>query len=374
MGHYVYQYLHPIYGHLYCGRTCDLDKRIYTHNNCKNDNIPNKYKKLLKESVIMYVELSNKAQEIAVEAYCIDKFKPFLNKALKYDGKEAVIEMTLPQWKVYDPKISEYKHQLSVAVSEQDKLTKDISDIDNNIINQRENLSKMKLELKKINYEIAIRDSVDLDNSLFGFTISDIEWFYKYCRNKDVIFTSTVYDLRGTMTNKGIVFYDNGKQTTALKRFEGSNFSESRTLSQEEPIFHILCASLYNFYPDVNIYPELYATLLSKKDEWAIKNQAYDLKDLFCKFNEGYCDSIDDKIRIRFENEKLTYCAILDTYKCVNYPDGRYFWDCDDNTNIDPEMERYIFSSKYYSPDKNSKEEEYINEMLCKMSKMIKAA
>ena len=100
-GHYVYQYLHPEYGHLYCGRTENLDERIFRHNNMDTDNISREYENLLKESVVMYVELQNKAQEIAVEAYCIDRFKPFLNKAFKYDSDEFILEMKLPKWKLY---------------------------------------------------------------------------------------------------------------------------------------------------------------------------------------------------------------------------------------------------------------------------------
>lgn len=103
-GHYVYQYLHPEYGHLYIGRTENLNQRIYTHDNSKDDNIPREYEHLLKESVVMYIELQNKAQEIAVEAYCIDKYKPFLNTSLKYDEDNSILEMKLPKWKLYQRK------------------------------------------------------------------------------------------------------------------------------------------------------------------------------------------------------------------------------------------------------------------------------
>lgn len=105
MEYYVYQYLHPEYGHLYCGRTENLEKRIYEHDNLKKDNIPRKYESLLKESAVMYIELKNKAQGIAVEAYLIDKYKPYLNKALKYScdkDEGSQLKMKLPRWKAYN--------------------------------------------------------------------------------------------------------------------------------------------------------------------------------------------------------------------------------------------------------------------------------
>lgn len=98
--YYVYQYIHPEYGLLYFGRADNLAKRIYDHENSERDNIPRKYKSILKESAVMYMELKNKAQGIAVEAYLIDKYKPMLNTSLKYCD-ESELEMTLPQWKQY---------------------------------------------------------------------------------------------------------------------------------------------------------------------------------------------------------------------------------------------------------------------------------
>ena len=77
---YVYRYIHPNYPWLYVGRTNDLARRIHEHDEEITDNIDKKYKKLLLESFVVYTELDNKAQSIALENYLIDVYKPTLNK------------------------------------------------------------------------------------------------------------------------------------------------------------------------------------------------------------------------------------------------------------------------------------------------------
>lgn len=390
MGHYVYQYLHPIYGHLYCGRTCNLHKRIYEHNNCKNDNIPNEYKSLLRESVIMYIELSNKAQEIAVEAYCIDKFKPFLNKALNYSNdeccEESIIDMKLPQWKIYTLEELNCGYVLYTSIEEQEKLSeeqgklsKDIAEMKNSIKHQKEILSKQALELERINYEILSRNHIKIDNGFLGLTFSDIKWYFKHCDNHKVKFISEIYDRVGKMTGRGTVNYDNDKQSMILNIYKEPDFSESFTLNQKDILLDLYGTTLYNFYPDINIYPELYSRLSHQKSELIIKNSPNDLQSLFHKYNEGCSDSIDGKIRVWFEDKGLTRCVVFDTSKTSNCFEERYSWDHDDHDcgkgkKIDPNILEYIFSSKYYSPECDLKEEEYVDKMLSKMSSMVKAA
>ena len=104
--YYVYLYLHPVYGHLYCGRADNLDTRIYQHSYDDTDNIPREYVHLLRESIVMYIELKNKAQGVCVEAYYIDKLKPMLNKILKYEedseeDSDSELNLTHPKWKIY---------------------------------------------------------------------------------------------------------------------------------------------------------------------------------------------------------------------------------------------------------------------------------
>ena len=95
---YVYRYVHPDNPWLYVGRTENIHNRIRNHNSAAYDNIDRQYSEMLNESAVYYIELSNKAQSIAVEAYLIDKYKPMLNKSLIYENSGTTIDMSLPKW------------------------------------------------------------------------------------------------------------------------------------------------------------------------------------------------------------------------------------------------------------------------------------
>lgn len=391
MGHYVYQYLHPEYGHLYCGRTEDLDKRIYEHNNLERDNISREYEKLLKESIVMYIELKNKAQEIAVEAYCIDKYKPYLNKSLKYDDDDFVLEMKLPKWKIYEPLKLKYKKQLLEVKKEKEKIIEDISNIENDIKTKKDDLNRMKFELEKINYEIKTQDYVRNNNVLFGFDLKDIKWFYEHCDNKNVKFYSEVYDKIGNMTASGCIYYNSDRNKLELKYWSGINKDNTeRIVTDEEVLFELVVSTLYKFYPDINIYPELYASLLSKKDELLIMNNTYNLKDLMKNHEGYYIYSADRSSKVMFKKGKIHCCQVIldlhsDVYKGVyNLPTSHnkieYLWDerygislvdeegvvFDKKEDIDNDIKNYIFSCEYYHPDRNENEEKYCNKMLQK--------
>lgn len=391
MGHYVYQYLHPEYGHLYCGRTNDLDKRIYEHNNLKTDNISREYEELLRESIVMYVELSNKAQEVAVEAYCIDKYKPYLNKMLKYDEDNGfILDMKLPKWHLYDPKKLKYKQQLCIANTEKLQIIDEISNIENEIEIKKETLNIIKFDLAKINYEIKMQENIKKNNVLFGFNLNDIKWFYKHCDNKDVKFYSEVYDKIGKLSAEGCIYYDTNRNGLTLKYWSCTNKDNNeRILTDNEGIFIIIVCTLYDFYPDINIYPELYAALLSKKDDLLITNTMHNLKDLMNSYDSCCVDS-SNGVNVEFVAGEIIYCSVrLDLnnniYKGVhnlptsdNYMD--YTWYKEDGISLidenrthycikeslDVDIQNYLFSQKYYHPDYNVKEEDYCNKMILK--------
>ena len=389
MGHYVYQYLHPEYGHLYCGRTCNLDKRIYDHNNCKDDNIPREYKRLLEESIIMYVKLQNKAQEIAVEAYCIDKFKPFLNKSLKYDSEESVIEMKLPKWKIYNPENLKYKQQLNTVEKEKRKLIEDISVIENDIKIKRDKLSKMNFESTKIDYRTKAHTYFKNNTFKLNLGLEDIRWFYSHCENKEVKFFSETFDMTGKLMCKGILYYDFNENKLVIE-YNDCNNNESYIVKEKDIMFSIYNCQLSNYYPDINIYPELYASLLSKKDDLVVKNNIYTLNYLLYKYPNSWFRSIDNKIRVLFKNGELNRCNVeLDLYdngqRDIYELNNIYDWDLEDGLcqyeegkmlykkeDIDPKIKECIFSAQYYSPDREEKEEEYVDKMLKKMKNMIK--
>ena len=97
---YVYRYIHPNYPWLYVGRTDDLIRRIDEHDNQLSDNIDAEYRDLLLQSFVLYTEVENKAQAIALESYLIDVYKPTLNKSNKYYG-ESIFDAYDINWKKY---------------------------------------------------------------------------------------------------------------------------------------------------------------------------------------------------------------------------------------------------------------------------------
>lgn len=374
-GYYVYQYLHPEYGHLYCGRTENLDKRIYDHNHSLNDNISREYEHILNESVVVYVELQNKSQEIAVEAYCIDKFKPFLNKSLKYDTKESLLEMKLPKWQIYNPEKSKKNARLNELQMELNTIEDDISNIEYEIKNKKLCLENDKFQLAKIEYETKSFHDMKNKNILFGFRIKDIRWYYEHCENKNVKFYSEIYDKIGNCVNRGVIYYDFENDGLILET--NSKDSTLSTMNSNEAMFDIISNSYYNFYPDLEIYPELFAALMSKKDETLIKNKPYNIKDLIDKYDVPFFSSIDDSIRVQFKNGEIYSCNIRDD----SLDNGFYAWTFGEgrevlNTNthtieyikedLDKKIIKHIFSSKYYSPESDVEEEKYCNNMLLK--------
>lgn len=80
MGYYVYKYVHPLHPWLYVGKcNSNLKDRLDKHLSDPSDNIPRKYKKLLEESNIFYLELNTEDETRAIESYLINTFKPMLN-------------------------------------------------------------------------------------------------------------------------------------------------------------------------------------------------------------------------------------------------------------------------------------------------------
>lgn len=285
MGHYVYQYLHPEYGHLYCGRTGNLDKRIYEHNNSDTDNIPREYKNLLNESIIVYVELENKAQEIAVEAFCIDKFNPFLNKSLNYNNKASILEMKLPKWKLYSIKKSKKKLQLNDLEKEIKILEENINTTKNKIKLKKEDLEDEKNHLFKINYQVKACQKMIQNrnkNILFSFSEEDMKWFYKHCKNNDVKFYSEIYDKLGNFVVQGTIYCDHNKKM--ILQLYNDEKIPTHEIKEDSALFSIFIASLYHFYPDKDIYSQFQISLLEE-----MNNNTY---NKFEKKEKEYCNKM----------------------------------------------------------------------------------
>lgn len=396
MGHYVYQYLHPEYGHLYCGRTENLDKRIYEHNNSKNDNISRKYERVLKNSIVMYIELKNKAQEIAVEAYCIDKYKPYLNKMLKdnNDDNEDCMQLTmsLPEWKIYDKEKSKYKIQLQNQNNEKILLENKINELKNVINNKKDILECMKTNLNEIEYEILLREKSD-DINQFGFDFSDIKWFYKNCKNKNVKFYSELYDKTGKKCICGTVYLDEKNKVT-LETYTKNRTSDDVCITTEGMLFlDTFGAALWDsFYPDKDIYVEFKACVLSKLNNLKKANAEYELNDLTDKYaGNVLLHSVDNNVLVEFKNWNIVRCRcdnIDKTSELYNHikkycDDGCYCWDSEYGTEtvvdrivewvdgeINSEIEKYVRTLKYHTPDRDEKEEKVCRCLLSKFDNM----
>ena len=111
---YVYKYEHPDYPWLYVGKSdVNLKGRIDNHKK------ENKFKPYLNDATIYYIELSNKAQSKFIETYLIDKHKPLLNVADKYE-ESSCFEMNMPEWKLYSDFIE--NNMLSKAIHKKEKI------------------------------------------------------------------------------------------------------------------------------------------------------------------------------------------------------------------------------------------------------------
>lgn len=98
--YYIYAYTHSRFGYVYIGKTHNLEHRIKTHDNDKNDNISREHESLLRECAVYFFELNSSLQMDYVEKFLIDYHKPKLN--IQFKGKEECkLKMALPKWKRY---------------------------------------------------------------------------------------------------------------------------------------------------------------------------------------------------------------------------------------------------------------------------------
>ena len=189
--YYVYRYVHPKYPWLYVGKTKNLDSRIRQHDFGKTDNIDRKYKDLLLESSIYYLELENSTQMTFTELYLIDKYNPYLNKKDKHDEKSK-IKLSIPKWKKYvrsyelkevenkyNKKLSEIKNQIEIFDKELRNLKSKLH-INENLISQlRDNNDFMEKyiefscnqpkQMEQINYEIDIDEIKEIFNEFHDY-------------------------------------------------------------------------------------------------------------------------------------------------------------------------------------------------------------
>lgn len=356
MGHYVYQYLHPEYGHLYCGRTNDLLRRIYEHNFLKTDNIPREYETILQESAVMYVELQTKAQEIAVEAYCIDKYKPVLNIALKQtESQDCTLEMKLPKWQKFDDR--ELKEKIK-----KEELTQKLSDINREILSveyeiglKRKDLLKKRNTYRNVLREIKTQDALI---NIFGLSIYEVEWFYQHCQHKNVQFTAKLYDKEQRCIASGLVKYE-GKELRLF--YEHDNLSNSIIVNEKSPLFHIYGKSLCVFYPNMNIYEDLYISVISEMDKLRLFTEEFGIKLLLQQYRDSTisCWDTKHKVKISINHGIIVTCKTDRHWR-------EYNWEITEGTSIKDDVKGYIYSAKYHLKEQNDSDYKFCEKILGK--------
>lgn len=216
MASYVYRYMHPDYPWLYVGKTNNLKERIATHDSANADNISREYEPLLKESVVLYIELANSLQSTYIEKMLIDKYKPFLNKMDKVE-EESPIEFTLPKWKKYirgcdlnkvSPDASkitkEFNDKLNSIRSQRMKAEAQIEKAQNELAQKRYELSSLYSSIDKVDLEIPKVKLNGFDNSsytpqkgMYDIAYKEIERFYKTYPDVSISFISSGYSMFG---------------------------------------------------------------------------------------------------------------------------------------------------------------------------------
>lgn len=195
---YVYVYMHPEYPYLYVGRTCDLEKRIATHDTSSNDNIAKEYEGLLQEASVYYIPLQNKAESIIAETYLINKHKPFLNKMLKYEDV-STLEVKLPRYIKMDDKLRKLHIALNDYrddVKDKEQRIKELNDI-------KEQLSCTEIKLQKLRDECENKQEMcriysyalkNTDTRNVWFTPKEVDWIMDNC-GVNIAFYAGVMDI-----------------------------------------------------------------------------------------------------------------------------------------------------------------------------------
>ena len=155
---YVYVYMHPEHPYLYVGRTCNLEKRIETHDTNDADNIDREYVGLLHEASVYYIPLQNKAESIIVETYLINKYKPLLNKMLKYEDVSS-LEVKVPRFVKMDDALRKLHiryGELHDDISKKAQRIKEMEEIKQELACTEERLQALRNECQQKKHECEI--------------------------------------------------------------------------------------------------------------------------------------------------------------------------------------------------------------------------
>lgn len=220
MGHYVYRYMHPDYPWLYVGKTdANLATRIKTHDTCKDDNISREHLLLLKESVVLYIELQNSVQSTYVEKMLIDKYKPLLNKMDKVDG-DCPIEFVLPKWKKFIRKSDIPEEPIKGSVSVKNircqitDTSKELETAEAELSNVCDRFVQTKQMIEALQVQSSICP-VTPSKDLYTVSLEEVVDFYKKYPDSKEYFFSCGYGIYGEP-----IYFDVNKDGIKLGRNE----------------------------------------------------------------------------------------------------------------------------------------------------------
>ncbi len=197
---YVYVYMHPKYPYLYVGRTCDLEKRIKSHDTNDNDNIAREHERLLQEAAVWYIPLQNKAESTIVEAYLINKHKPYLNKALNYESISDSLVLSIPEYIRMDESLQKLHTrygELQDDVSKKTQRIKEMEEIKQELTCTEERLQALRNECQQKKQECEILSDILNDapkNGNIWFTSKEVKWIMDNC-GVDVAFYAGSMDI-----------------------------------------------------------------------------------------------------------------------------------------------------------------------------------
>lgn len=281
---YVYVYMHPEHPYLYVGRTCNLEKRIETHDTNDADNIDREYVGLLHEASVYYIPLQNKAESIIVETYLINKYKPLLNKMLKYEDVSS-LEVKVPRFVKMDDALRKLHIQLSNAEQEisqkKDRLV-ELEEIKEKLMSNEERLEKLRKQYEEQTIEINMFNHISEEEAQksYYFDKKEIEYFVErsnidvtfYCGRMDLNTKKRMYFKMEKIGNKlkGYIKSSDDKDWAPLKEvtIDTSKFGWSNDLW----FYWMLCGECKMVADKPNMHI-LYKRMLDKDMEEAKKKR-----------------------------------------------------------------------------------------------------
>ena len=337
---YVYVYMHPEHPYLYVGRTCDLEKRIKSHDTSDNDNISREYERLLQDASVWYIPLQNKAESTIVEAYLINKYKPYLNKSLNYEGISDSLILNIPEYIKMDESMRKMHiryRELQDDVSKKAQRLKEMEEIKEELSCTEEKLQALKIKCQSRKRECQIFSDIQNNTHTvcnIWFTAKEVEWIMENCCI-DVAFYAGFIDIN--TGNRHLFKYEKKGETKkgwlcvketdcGLDKCDWTLVFESNDgkNSMSQILFDMMVGD-NKYVSDNDVIPELYLSMLQRELENAkeiLKNRirTYTAEELIeyngCLPNGDY-GTVDERtcVHVRRKRGKIDNIGVCYDYR-----------------------------------------------------------